>query len=218
MDLSAENVQAVFTSSLARTAEATPNLRVSGVYNEFYFSLVRLKDHADNVRGFLGRLSTRFYINRGGGHSYAAMGYRRDGEHWGGRPDVERLVTLGLGLGLVEYCLDRSLWHLFPSAVPFLRIPGDLFRLWATFRLPVGAAPEEAVRSFTLSFRPEDHPAPPGVSEGQWYRPMSFEVGDLGEVPTHVAASFYNGVVIDGFFNNSVPSWVLDSDTTLEVY
>jgi hypothetical protein len=218
MDLSAENVQAVFTSSLARTAEATPNLRVRGVYNEVYLSLVRLSAHRDDVCGFLGRLSTRFYADRGGGHSYAAMGYRRDGEHWGGRPDVERLVTLGLGLGLVDFCLDRSLWHLFPSALPFLRLSGDLFRLWATFRRRVGAAPEEAVRSLTLSFCPEDHLPPLGVSEGQWYRPMSFEVGDLGEVPTHVAASFYNGVVIDGFFNNSVPSWVLDPDTTLEVY
>lgn len=217
MDLSAENVQAVFNDCLAHTWEATPNLRVHGVYNEFYFSLVRLKSHVDDVRDVLGRLSTRFYDDRGGGHSYAAMGYRRDGEHWGGRPDVERLVTLGLGLGLVEFCLDRGLWRLFPSGVPFLRIRGDLFRFWATFRRPAASAPQEAVRSFTLSFRPEDHPAPMGVSEGQWYRPVSFAVGDLGE-PTHVAASFYNGVVIDGFFNNSLPSWVLDPDTTLEVY
>lgn len=69
-----------------------------------------------------------------------------------------------------------------------------------------------------MAFRAEDHPAPLGVADGQWYRPASFEVGDLGEVPTHVASSFYNRAVIDGFFSNNLPSWILDPDTTLEVY
>jgi hypothetical protein len=217
MELSAENVQTVFTDCLARTEEA-PTLRVHSVYNEFYLSIIRLKNHTTDIRAFLGCLSTRFYADRGGGHSFTAMGHRRDGEHWGGRPDVERLVTLGLGVGLVEFCLDRGQWHLFPAGAPFVRFPGDLFKLSATFRLPVRKAPREPNRSVVLPFRAEDHPSPPGVSEGQWYRPATFEVGDLGEVPTHVAASFYNRVIIDGFFDNSLPSWVLDPDTTLEVY
>lgn len=217
MDLTAENVQSVFTGCLVRADEVTPTLRVHGVYNEFQFSVARLGNHTQNVRDFLARLSTRFFADRGGGHSCLAAGHRRDGEHWGGRPDVERLVTLGLGLGLVEFCLDRPLWHLFPVGVPFIRVESDVFRLWATFRLPADKVPLAAFRSLAMSFRAEDHPAPLGVPEGQWYRPASFTVGELGE-PTHVAASFYNRAIIDGFFSNSLPSWILDPDTTLEVY
>jgi len=118
----------------------------------------------------------------------------------------------------VEFCLNRSLWHLFPAGVPFIRVASDLFQLWATFRLPAGKSPQAGARSITMAFRAEDHPAPLGVADGQWYRPASFEVGDLGEVPTHVASSFYNRAVIDGFFSNNLPSWILDPDTTLEVY
>lgn len=217
MDLSAENVLTVFNDCLARPA-ATPNLRVRGVHDEFFFNLVQLKSHIEVVRGFLGRLSTRFYIDRGGGHSVAAMGLRRDGEQWGGRPDVERLVTLGLGLGLVQFCLDRSRWHLFPGGVPFVRLPGDLYQLWATFRLPPQRAPGEATRSVVQPFRAEDHPPPPGVPEGHWYRSAAFSIGDLGDA-THVAVSFYNRIIVDGFFSNThLPSWVLDSDTRLEIY
>jgi hypothetical protein len=216
MDLTVENVQAIFLDSLA-PAGGGLTIRVSGVFNEFVFDMARLESHASEIRGFLSHLSTRYYADRGGGHSYAAMGHRRDGEHWGGRPDVERLVTLGLGLGLVDFCLDRSRWHLFPTNIPFVRLSGDLFRLCATFCRPTRGAREEG-SSVSFSFDPEAHPAPPGVADEDWYCPRTFEVQDLGNVPTHVATSFYNRSVVDGFFDNSLPSWILDSDTTLHVY
>lgn len=217
MDLTADNVRAVFDDSLAASGEV-PTLRAHGLFNEFFFNPGRLEVHRSAVRSFLGKLSTRYYVDRGGGHSAMAMGHRRDGEYWGGRPDVERLICVGLALGLVDFCLDRRLWHLFPAGLPYVRLPGDLFKLWATFRLPPRKAAHEPVSSVTLAFEAADHPAPSGIEEVQWYRPSTFEVGDLGVVPTHVAASYYNRVIVEGFFNGGLPSWILDSDTLLQVY
>src|SRR5262245_35596388 len=116
MDLTAENVQAVFLDSL--DLDASDGVRVHGVFSEITFHPVRLKSHTEAVRAFLGKLSTRFYADRGGGHSFAKVGTRRDGARWGGRPDSDRLVSLGMGLGLVQFCLDRSRWHLFPESYP----------------------------------------------------------------------------------------------------
>lgn len=218
MDLTAENVQAVFLDCL--DLDATSGVKVHGVFSEITFHPARLKGHTEAIRGFLGRLSTRFYADRGGGHSFSKIGTRRDGARWGGRPDSDRLVSLGMGLGLVQFCMDRSRWHLFPDGYPFVRVAGDLFKLWATFLQPVrGPRPKDGpATSITLGFDADAHPAPPSVSDEDWYRPASFEVQDLNNVPTHVAESFYNATIVNGFFDDNLPSWILDGDTTLEVY
>lgn len=215
MELNAENVYATFFDSLALdTDSALHTTKVKGLTAEYTFNTERLTHHTEVVRGFLGRLSTRFYANRGGGHSFLAFGKRRDGVQWGDAYDAERLLALARGLKLAEFCLKRRRWGLFPRGMPFVRLQSDLFKLWATFRSALN--PSEFV---CLSFDPDDHPAPPSVREDFWYRPASFQIFELSSnARKHAAESFYISVVVDGFFDDALPSWILDPDTILEVY
>lgn len=218
MDLTAENVQTVFADSLA-SEQPDPKrrpLRVEGLFDEFIFDAARLEAHDLAVRSFLSRASTVFYADRGGGHSCLFLGFRRDGTRWGTLQDMERLLALGLGCGVVRFCLERRRWSLFPDGLPFVSLDGDLFSLWATFRRPGKASsPHDSV---ALPFTEERHPPPFRISGEDWFKAATFEVIDLKSNPTHVAEAFYNSVIVDGFFDNSLPSWVLDPDTLLQVY
>lgn len=213
MNLTAENVYATFFDSLALEATSGSTIRVRALMNEYVFDAARLEGHREAVRGFLGRVSTLFYADRGGGHTFLALGTRRDGIRWGDVYDSERLVALGLGLGLAEFCLKRRRWKLFPESMPYLTLKSDLFRVWATFQR---RDPTDVVE---LSFDPDTHPPPPDVVDTTWYAPGSFLVSDLSNsTRRHVAEAFYISVVVDGFFEDALPSWILDPDTILQVY
>lgn len=229
-DLAVENVRAVFFDSLALEGEQVPATRVRGVVNEYAFNDGRLESHRGAVRRFLSHASTSFYADRGGGHSYRQLGRRRDGREWADLEDVERLLALGLGLGLIEFCFQRSRWDLFPQGVPYVRLQSDLFRLWAIFRrrfaeLEITDLDPPVV--FSLSFDAAAYPAP-GTRDSDdlarerreraWYKPAVFKVADLSASPMHVAEAFYNSIIVDCFFDDSLPSWVLDPETTLRVY
>jgi hypothetical protein len=217
VDLTAENVYATFFDSLALDTEpGHPKTKVKGLATDYVFNTERLSTHRDTVRSFLGKLSTRFFIDRGGGHSFLAFGTRRDGVQWGDIYDMERLLVLSLGLGLATFCLKRRRWHLFPRGMPFVGLNSDLLRIWATFkRVPDSDNPKDVIR---LSFDPDNHPPPPAVGEDLWYQPSTFRIADLSSTPKHVAEAFYISVVVDGFFDDALPSWILDPETTLQVY
>lgn len=215
MNLTAENVYATFFDSLALDSASTEaTVRVRALANEYVFHAGRLEGHRGAVQDFLGKLSSRFYADRGGGHTFEAFKLRRDGVRWGDNYDSERLLALGIGLGLAQFCLKRRRWKLFPDGMPFVTLKSDLFRLWAVFHR---GSSEEAVE---LSFDPGSHPPPPAVTDQAWYEPRSFLVADLSvSTHRHVAEAFYISVVVDGgFFGDDLPSWVLDPDTTLQVY
>ena len=218
MLLTAENVYATFFDSLALDTEVgSEAMKVRGVVNEYTFSRERLQGHVDTVRGFLGRLSAQFYVDRGGGHSFQAMGTRRDGVSWGDTYDSERLLVLGRGLGLANFCLERRRWDVFPKGIPYVRLNGDLFRFWATFRRV--DATDDPIDQLEMSFLAEDHPAPPSVREDLWFKPGTFLISDLSSNSRrHVAEAFYMDVVVDGFFDDVLPSWILDPETTLQLY
>ncbi len=216
VDLTAENVYATFLDSLALDIESNdPTTKVHGLTTDYVFHTERLTRHGETVRGFLGKLSTRFYADRGGGHSFLAFGTRRDGVVWGDTYDMERLLVLGLGLGLAAFCLPkRRRWRLFPRGVPFVCLNSSLLRIWATFRRGSND-PKDVIR---LSFDPDDHPAPPAIREERWFQPAVFRISDLASMPKHAAEAFYISVVVDGFFDDALPSWILDPETTLQVY
>jgi hypothetical protein len=224
MDLTSENVRAVFLDSLWDLPHEGTPLRVRGVTNEFLFDESRLESHATAVRGFLSHMSTLFYEDRGAGHSCLFLGSRRDGVRWEPRPQIERLLVLGLGLKLIDYCLERHQWYLFPGGLPYVRLRGDLFKLWATFRRLNPKSSEASKKAssaddkVTLSFGVEAYPPPAGCKESDWFRPSLFKVAKLDSEPTHVAEAFYNSVIVDGFFKDGLPSWILDPKTTLQVY
>lgn len=224
MDLTSENVQAIFLDSLWDVPQQGRPIRVRGTINEFTLDGTRLENHTTVIRGFLSHMSTLFYEDRGGGHSSLFLNSRRDGARWEPRPHTEHLLVLGLGLKLIEYCLERDQWNLFPGSLPYVRLRGDLFKLWAIFRrstlrsLERPRASSSPDNKLTLSFDAETYPPPPGHQDATWFRPAVFQIANLSNEPKHVAEAFYNSVIVDGFFSGDLPSWILDPKTTLQVY
>lgn len=217
MDLTSENVQAVLLDSLALDGESSTARRVQGIFNQFLLSPARLENHTATIRAFLGQVSTWFYKDRGGGHVSLALCIRRDGVRWGERHDAERLAVLGLGLGLIEFCLDRNKWPLFPAGVPYVRLRSDLFKLWATF-WRTGPRATSPIERLVLPFDPDLHRAPRHIIEAHWFSPVTLTIAELSANPRHVADAFYNRIIIDGFFDDRLPSWILEPEATLQVY
>jgi hypothetical protein len=130
MKLTAENVRAVLMDSLFTPEETgcgtdavgIPEgaVMVDGVTGPYGFHPKRLQAHLEDVGLMLDELPTEF--SAGGGWSFLNMCMTRDGRQWGEHVDVEGLMVLGIGLGLVEMQLPRELWPALPGGMPYLRV------------------------------------------------------------------------------------------------
>lgn len=212
-DLTSENVEAIFLDSLATSIDPPSSIIVAdGVTRSVRFQGERLYAHVSDIELMLSHVSSFFYDDRGGGHTYLELGLLRDGSRWGTRRDADRLFTLGLALNLIAYARpDRAEWSLFPEGIPYVRIKGRLFRLWAVFISVSGA-------TLTIPFVPEDYLPTGGLDEATWYGAREIAISKMGATPRHVAEAFYLDIVVRGFFEGALPSWILDSGTLLRVY
>lgn len=212
-DLTSENVEAIFLDSLATSIDAPDAvILVDGVTRTTRFHGDRLYTHVSDVELMLSHGSGFFYDDRGGGHTCLDLGFRRDGLRWGTRRDVDRLLCLGLALNLASYARrDRAEWSLFPGGIPYVQIPGRLFRLWAVFVSVSGA-------TLSVPFVPEAYPPARGYDEAAWYRSHEMAISRMGDPPQHVAEAFYLDIIVRGFFEGELPSWILDPGTLLRVY
>lgn len=212
-DLTPENVGAIFLDSLASDDEAPEVIIVvEGLSEAVRFQAERLYSHVLDAELMLSHASCHFYGNRGGGHTCSDLALRRDGSRWGGDDDAERLLVLGMGMSLIGYCRrERTDWALFPKGMPYIQIKSRLFKLWANFHSGTGA-------TLTVHFEPESYPPPADITETSWYMPKGMKVGVMGERAKHVAEAFYSDIVVRGFFDKQLPSWILDQDTLLKVY
>lgn len=212
-DLTSENVEAIFLDSLATSIDPPSSIiLVEGITRSVRFHAERLSAHVTDVELMLSHASGFFYDDRGGGHTYLDLGFLRDGSRWGTRRDVDRLFTLGLALHLAKYTRqNRAEWSLFPGAIPYVQLEGKLFRLWAVFISVSGA-------TLTVPFLPETYPPAPGIDDAAWYGSRELAVARMANTPQHVAEAFYLDIVVRGFFEGELPSWILDPGTLLRVY
>lgn len=212
-DLTPENVSAIFLDSLATDDDPPEEVIVAeGIVDDFRFQAERLYSHVLDVEAMLSHSSTAFFENRGGGHVWLDLALRRDGYRWGSREDVDRLLALGMAMNFISYSrAERTQWTLFPGSSPYVSIKGRLFKLWARFQSIQGEA-------LTVPFDAEGYLPPAEVEETSWYGPTEIKVASMGEYPKHVAEAFYQDIVVLGFFEKELPSWILDQDTLLKVY
>ncbi len=212
-DLTSENVEAIFLDSLATSIDPPDAvILVDGVTRTLRFHAERLSTHVADVEFMLSHAFGFFYEDRGGGHTCFDLGFRRDGQQWGTRRDADRLLCLGLALNLAQYVRrDRAEWSFFPGGVPYVQIPGRLFRLWAMFVSASGA-------TLSVPFLPDLYPPARSADEASWYGPREVAVSRMGDSPQHVAEAFYLDIIVRGFFEGELPSWILDPGTLLRVY
>lgn len=70
----------------------------------------------------LADLPDEFMQEKGGGWSFLNMCMTKDGEQWGEHPNMEELMVLGCGLGLMKLQLPRAVWSSLPGGVPYLSV------------------------------------------------------------------------------------------------
>mgnify|MGYP001604585181 CR=1 FL=1 len=119
MKLESAAVSRIYFDSLAGEDCASP-LAVKGIVHEAAFDPDKLASHKDEVRALLAQLPDQFHETLGGGWSFLNSCQDRDGDFWTGLHLVmEQLVLMGLGLGLVEFPMEREFWPVMPGGMPY---------------------------------------------------------------------------------------------------
>lgn len=95
---------------------------VEGIVSKIGFHPQRLEAHREEIRGLLGQMPKEFHKSKGGGMSALNMCNNREGRQWGEHRDMDLLVVLGLGVGMVEYLMPREMWAVLPGGMPYILI------------------------------------------------------------------------------------------------
>jgi len=93
---------------------------VEGIINNMGLHKGRLASHRQEIQDMLRELPEEFHKESGGGMSFLNACIDREGNQWGQHRDMEALFVLGLGLGVVRYCLPREAWAMLPGGMPYL--------------------------------------------------------------------------------------------------
>jgi len=123
--LTAEAVEKIFRHSFFVEEEMSDEALVTtaavgeGIMNRYGFHPERLESHREEVKELLGELSSDFQETGGGGMSFLNACMDKNERQWGEHINVEMLMSLGLALGLVEYCAPRELWPILPGGMPY---------------------------------------------------------------------------------------------------
>lgn len=122
--LTVERVNDTFMACLFQNGEDTTNHIVApGLQMRVGFHPGRIAENRDAIHEMLGELPDDFKTSGGGGYSFLNLCMDKHGNQWtGDHRTMEQLVTLGIAIGEVEYCLPRELWGAFPGGVPYLMV------------------------------------------------------------------------------------------------
>ena len=118
--LTAKNLEKVILDCLFQDNEDKSSaIIVEGITSKFGFHPGRLEAHRAEIISMLSELPKEFHAGSGGGWSFLNACMTKDGVQWGEHPDIEALCVLGIGLGLVAWCLLRSMWSMLPGSMPY---------------------------------------------------------------------------------------------------
>lgn len=122
MDLTAENVHACFTGSLfdnnvdKAVIEAT-SIKTSGITRNVGFDPDKIMTFKEDVKSMILQIP-----DIKDGISFLCMCINTDGHQWGEHINVEELVLLGQALELLEPCVPRDMWYIFPGGMPYYQL------------------------------------------------------------------------------------------------
>ena len=135
MELTADNVNAVFLDCLFKDGESTEGyIPATGIKIDVGFHPGRLESHFDNIKTMLAQLPDEFMespdgdslsFQNGGGSSFLNACQTKDGVHWGGHKNMEQLFLLGLASKFVKLLTPREQWEmtgLLPGEIPYYSI------------------------------------------------------------------------------------------------
>ena len=127
MNLTVQNVREVFRDCLLKEEEkGTGNEVIArGLIHDIAFNKERLDDRSEDIRSLLSDLPKEFFwVEGGGGGGWTFLNacLSRDGSQWGEHMHMEQLVTLGIGIGVVEYGMPPEMWKIFPGGMPYFTV------------------------------------------------------------------------------------------------
>jgi len=124
----AERVEKIFMDCLFKDEEIKDGkapsdaVLVEGLVSKFGFHPTRLASHQAEIEKELLEFDDDFYTGKGGGMTFLNFCNTKDGEQWGEHRNMEQLITLGIAIKKVKYCLPRSMWNALPGGVPYVSI------------------------------------------------------------------------------------------------
>lgn len=122
--LSANNVQETLLFCLFKEGEEnTDRVVVEGVKLHVGLHPQRVAEKTGEIREMLSQLPDSFMKTGGGGWSFLNACIDRDGNQWTGlHQSVDELICLGLATGNIEFLVPRTMWAMFPGAVPYFMV------------------------------------------------------------------------------------------------
>ena len=128
MKLTSENVDNIVKKCLAQKREEI-DIIVDGIVNKYGYKKEFLEANRDDICSLLRELPNEFFKapEGGGGWTFLNACNDKHGNQWTSfHMKMEALFCLGMGLGIVKYCMPREMWGAFPGGMPYLEI--DLVR------------------------------------------------------------------------------------------
>lgn len=122
MELTAINVNAIFTECLFRNdSKIKKPLEVEGIRMNVGFHRGKLQKCKKNIVDLCSQVSDMFRRSVGGGGSFLNFCVDKDEQLWTGEHQTcEKLLMLGLAVGIIEFLAPRELWSIFPGGMPYM--------------------------------------------------------------------------------------------------
>lgn len=122
MNLTAENVDKIFTDCLFKDEENTENyVLAEGINIKIGFHPKRLEKNRQEIILMLEDLSDDFKQSKEMGSSFLAMCEDKNQVLWTGlHQTVEKLLCLGLAIEKLAYLTKREFWNILPGGMPYL--------------------------------------------------------------------------------------------------
>lgn len=127
LHITPDQVEAVFSDSLAATQDGPLVVVVHGIMHAYALDRVKLKQHRDEIFAMLREMQPQFHQDEGGGWSFLNLCEDRHGDLWTGEHwTMEKLICLGMGLEVVWLApSEREGWGILPGGMPYVVISLD---------------------------------------------------------------------------------------------
>ncbi len=125
--LTAERVRDLYARCFRPESEYHPTratrTQIEGWLMRHTFSVPQLAKSREEIIRLLLAIHRGFRSDEGQGGSVGMLTMRDDNVMWtGDMSDIEKLLSLGMAVGLVTFCVPREKWDRLPNGLPYVRI------------------------------------------------------------------------------------------------
>lgn len=127
--LNAAKIESVFVDCLYSDEELKSTgfppknmVKVEGITSKFGFNPKKIEKHRQEIHNFIQQLLSSFNE----GCSFINMSMDIENHLWGEQRNSEQLLTLGLAIDELDYCLPKPMWLFLPGHMPYVEIKSSV--------------------------------------------------------------------------------------------